>query len=211
MGSGGIFHKFWCDKCQCYVDFSDFETCESICEYCKAGENKARAEAAEAEVGRLRAELAAMPRPEDRCHGEWPCEASTALAFAEAEMARAEARADAAEAEAARSARFLGECGYLVGIEVYSPDDIPVILDRLGDLHIRAEAAEAEVARLRAELAQARADAEAAGRAAERAAVVAWLHKEYIKANAATHRIGEINLLHRLTQIIERGAHRKEE
>ncbi len=36
MGSGGIFHKFWCDKCQCYVDFSDFETCESICEYCEA-------------------------------------------------------------------------------------------------------------------------------------------------------------------------------
>ena len=45
MGSGGIFHKFWCDKCQCYVDFSDFETCESICEYCKAGENKTRDEA----------------------------------------------------------------------------------------------------------------------------------------------------------------------
>lgn len=106
MGSGGKGHKFWCDKCQCYVDFSDFETCESICEYCEVRENnKARAEAAEAEVERLRAELAAMPRPEDRCHGEWPCEASTALAFTEAEMARAEARAEAAEqrAEAAEA------------------------------------------------------------------------------------------------------------
>ncbi len=102
MGSGGKGHKFWCDKCQCYDDFSDFETCESVCGYCEARENKARVKTAEAEVERLRAELATMPRPEDRCHGEWPCEASTALASAEAEVARAEARAEAAEAEVAR-------------------------------------------------------------------------------------------------------------
>lgn len=119
MGSGGIFHKFWCDKCQCYVDFSDFETCESICGYCEARENKARAEAAEAEVARLRAE--------------------------------------AAEQLSDRAATFVQECGYLVGIEVYSPDDIPVIAERLGALHTRAEAAEAR------------------GAAAERAAIAAWL------------------------------------
>jgi hypothetical protein len=130
----------------------------------------ARAEAAEAEVGRLRAELATMPRPENRCHGEWPCEASTALAFA--------------EAEAARSARFLGECGYLVGIEVYSPDDIPVIAERLGALHTRAEAAEAR------------------GAAAERTAVVAWL-----RANVAQRVLS----LHDTIACIERGEHLREE
>lgn len=62
-----------------------------------------RAEAAEAEVGCLRAELAVMPRPEDRCHGAWPCEASTALASAEAEAARWEARAEAMAAELAQA------------------------------------------------------------------------------------------------------------
>lgn len=201
MGSGGRGHKFWCDKCQCYVDFSDFETCESVCGYCEARENKARAEAAEAEVGRLRAELAAMPRPENRCHGEWPCEASTALAFAEAEMARAEAHTEAAEAEAARlraeaaeqlsdrAATFVQECGYLVGIEVYSPDDIPVIAERLGALHTRAEAAEAR------------------GAAAERAAVGAWLRSEAFVMEFRSKR----NLGRRLADVaadaIERGEH----
>lgn len=57
MGSGGKGHKFWCDKCQSYVVFSDFETCESICWHCESRENKARTEAAEAEIARLRAQL----------------------------------------------------------------------------------------------------------------------------------------------------------
>jgi hypothetical protein len=46
----------------------------------------ARVEAAEAA-------LAAMPRPEDRCHGEWPCEASTYAASLEAELQQAQADA----------------------------------------------------------------------------------------------------------------------
>lgn len=164
MGSGGKGHKFWCDKCQCYVDFSDFETCESVCEYCEA--RKARAEAAEAEVGRLRAELAAMPRPEDRCHGEWPCEASTALAYAEAEVARAEAH---------------------------------------------AEAAEAEVARLRADLAKARAEGEARGAAAERAAVVAYLHTEAGRIHRGeSEPCNRESALLDSTRVIERGEHRRE-
>lgn len=74
-----------------------------------------RAEAAEAEAERLRAELAAMPRPEDRCHGAWPCEASTALASAEAEAARWEARAEALAAELAQAradARVLAGLAY---------------------------------------------------------------------------------------------------
>lgn len=56
----------------------------------------ARAEAAEAK-------LAAMPRPEDRCHGEWPCEASTYAASLEGEVASLTARAEAAEQRATRA------------------------------------------------------------------------------------------------------------
>ena len=68
-----------------------------------------------------------------------------------------------------------------------------------------AEAAEAEAASLRAQLAQARADGEASGAAAERAAVVAWLRWQ-----AEVHVYGE-GPLHVQADIIERGEHRSEE
>jgi len=58
-----------------------------------------RAEAAEQRAEAAEAKLAAMPRPEDRCHGEWPCEASTYAASLEGEVAALTARAEAAEAE----------------------------------------------------------------------------------------------------------------
>lgn len=51
-------------------------------------------------------------------------------------------------------------------------------LEDFDALRARTEAAEAEVARLRADLAQARTDGEAAGWAAERAAVVAFLREQ---------------------------------
>jgi hypothetical protein len=48
-------------------------------------------------------------------------------------------------------------------------------------------------------------------RAAERAAVVAWLRKECMEAASKTHRTGESNVLFRVAQIIERGEHRRGE
>jgi len=53
MGSGGKLHSFWCDACQWYVPFSDWETCETICMYCEAKADKARANAAEADLAAL--------------------------------------------------------------------------------------------------------------------------------------------------------------
>jgi hypothetical protein len=50
-------------------------------------------EAAEQRAEAAEAALAAMPRPEDRCHGEWPCEASTYAASLEAELQQAQADA----------------------------------------------------------------------------------------------------------------------
>lgn len=64
-------------------------------------------------------------------------------------------------------------------------------------MRARAEAAEAEAASLRTQLAQARADGEASGAAAERAAVVAWLRCQGGRS-AWT-----------LVQGIERGEHRR--
>jgi hypothetical protein len=67
MGSGGKLPSFWCDACQWYVPFSDYETCETNCQYCEAKADKARANAAEAalaalikEVAYLRGERAAV-------------------------------------------------------------------------------------------------------------------------------------------------------
>ena len=90
-------------------------------------------------------------------------------------LASTVARAEAAEQLSDRYGKFVQECGFLADIEVYSPDDIPVIAERLEAFRARAEAAEQRAEALAAELAQARAEGEAAGRAAERADVVAML------------------------------------
>lgn len=58
MGSGGKLHSFWCDGCQWYVPFSDWETCETNCQYCEAKADKARANAAEAALAAAQVELA---------------------------------------------------------------------------------------------------------------------------------------------------------
>ena len=80
--------------------------------------------------------------------------------------AAATARAEAAEQRAAAAERlsdrygvFVQECGFLADIEVYSPDDLPLISERLGALRARAEAAEQRAEALAAEVARLRADA----------------------------------------------------
>lgn len=81
--------------------------------------------------------------------------ASVALGRAEA----AEKRAAAAERLSDRYGVFVQECGFLADIEVYSPDDLPLISERLGALRARAEAAEQRAEALAAEVARLRADA----------------------------------------------------
>jgi len=58
MGSGGKLYSFWCDACQCYVPFSDYDTAEANCWYCEAKADKARANAAEAALAAAQAERA---------------------------------------------------------------------------------------------------------------------------------------------------------
>ena len=86
------------------------------------------------------------PQPGDRLHVQMPLDDYSALRVA---MLAATARAEAAEQRAAAAERlsdrygvFVQECGFLADIEVYSPDDLPLISEWLGALRARAEAAE---------------------------------------------------------------------
>ena len=83
--------------------------------------------------------------------------------------AAATARAEAAEQRAAAAERlsdrygvFVQECGFLADIEVYSPDDLPLISERLGALRARAEAAEQRAEAAEREVAQAQTERERA-------------------------------------------------
>lgn len=205
MGSGGIFHKFWCDKCQCYVDFSDFETCESICEYCEATENKARAEAAEAEIARLRADLA---------KARADAEATRVAAARDRDRMRGNVnawrdRAEAAEAEAERGEHRLQRDD--MSSAIYA-NRVALLEQQLAESKAMADAvlsaahAEYEASKENITAAQAERDtAIARGAAAERAAVVAWLQE--VSASSLNWRPSLVYA----ARSIERGDHRKEE
>lgn len=121
---GGCLNKATSD------DGSDLDAAErGECDHFEAGEPQKR-----------------PPQPGDRLHVQMPLDDYTALRTS---ALAATARAEAAEQLAERYGVFVQECGFLADIEVYSPDDLPSISERLGAFRARAEALEREVARLR--------------------------------------------------------------
>lgn len=176
MGSGGKLSMFWCDSCQGLVAYSDWETAETICEHCVR----------QAAVAQARAEGEAAGRAAER---------AAVVAYL-----RAEARWLDPHHSGVYEGRE-GDADYVCGLAEWVRDGNHVgapfaglsRFEAAGSLTAsRAEAAEA----LAAEVAQARAEGEAAGRAAERALGdhdarnVLWLSGRSIKHTNITSPAG---------------------